>query len=135
MKWMIPYHTLLPKVMLVLHQRKSAFGSLLVQYRSFSWSKTLFSIVKLKFVPTRNVNPHPPRVFPTISYAVMEIHGENPTVHRLKLAAGASGFPIIGAQGSPRSAIQQRWKSSKLWTRLGRHCEQGFSILRAAWMG
>lgn len=30
MKWMIPYHTLPQKVMLVLHQGKSAFGSLLV---------------------------------------------------------------------------------------------------------
>ena len=73
------------------------------------------------------VNPHPPRVFPQ-SYG-------NPwwKSHSSSTKAEASGFPIIGAQGSPRSAIQQRWKSSKLWTRLGRHCKQGFSILRAAW--
>lgn len=101
----------------VLHQGKSAFGSLLVSV----------------FFMVQNTESELIHIQPEFSHINMEIHGENPTVHRRKLAAEASGFPIIGAQGSPRSAIQQRWKSSKLWTRLDRHFQQGFSILRAAW--
>ncbi len=84
------------------------------------WSSESMGTWSLFPQQTLHIYPHVPHIV----VKSCEIH-----FHR-KLGFWVSH---IGAQGSPRSALQQRWKSSQLWTRLDWHCEQGFSILRAAW--